>query len=390
MKEPPSADDRFRHFFDYDIWLIPGSILDRLLHLHGQDFSYAEFLQIYCEIETGLLWDELPFTILVPIALTAFEDNAPMKLSPDVGLIQISDALQLARVKNLGSPTTPANEVVVGAATHAAVFTGWKMPNYSGYGFKPYEKPGWFPTSLIDSFFDALRVVTGLDTGYAQIIMLPSADWAFPPFDGTLPPVVPGPEVRKYPLHFDDFGWLKERQPVTRSQLEEVSEIYHTISKRKSLQLGAARLSASMLREIEDDKILDLLIGLEACLGDDGRSEMTHKLALRTAAVLAHADGRNPEETFKHVKHLYDYRSAVAHGDEERAAKRREIETSEGMAFSSEVATTYLRIVIRALSRSNALRTGREIDFSLILAGLRKVQSVSDPSNEEGPDPVQG
>jgi hypothetical protein len=41
-----------------------------------------------------------------------------------------------------------------------------------------------------------------------------------------------------------------------------------------------------MLREQEADSVLDLLIGLEALLGDQTTTEVTHKLAIRAAAVL--------------------------------------------------------------------------------------------------------
>jgi hypothetical protein len=199
--------------------------------------------------------------------------------------------------------------------------------------------------------------------------------WAYR-FREDLPPVVSGPSARRYPSHFDDFGWLVEREPVTTDQLAEVAEVYAGLEGKDSLGLSAKRLSAAMLREEEDDAILDLLIGLEAMLSDKEKGELTFKLAVRTAAVLAGLRDYDPSVVFGHVKQLYNYRSAVAHGDAKRAAKLRTLEVAGEQVSSITLATSFLRDVARQLIKHPDLAAASDIDSKLILRSLAEAAGV--------------
>lgn len=382
MKEPPEPGSRFRDFFDHEVWEIPVSIFDRLMRLKDRDFSEGDFLDLYCELEAGYLWDRLPIVIVVPIVLTHF-DAANFQLSGTTGIIELSEEVQLARMPSRDSPTMSANEVVLGAATHAFILANYEMANPTGDPYPEHDNLGWYPTVPIDQFFDALRVVTGLDTGYAQLFLMPRQGWANS-FSRDLPSILCGPAVRRYPDHFDDFGWLEKREPVTTDQLSEVGEVLAALDQGgQSLQLAASRLSAAMLREKEDDKILDLLIGLEAALGDKSKTEMTFKLALRTAAILA---GVAPEEAgviFGNVKKLYAYRSAVAHGDRKRADQRRTIELDGELVAVSDIAIRYLRNVIRELGQRPDIEQAGDIDAKLILRALTDARMGGGPLDKE-------
>jgi hypothetical protein len=367
VKEVPAADadQRHRDFFDLDVWFIPQEILDRLMRTAGEDFSYEQFLDVYVVKEAGHLRENLAVSMLIPIALTRFESRR-RQIGLNVELIELTEAQQLARVRAFGSPASPANETVVGAATHALHLTGWEMPNSMGDPYPPFDRPGWWPLEKVDRFFDALRVVTGLDTGYAQLCLQPAEDWAFS-FTRDLPPLILGPEVRRYPERFDNFGWNVEREVVSDKRLEEVASLYADLEKRERLRLPSRRLSSAMLRTSDDDRILDLLIGLEALLGDQSKTEMTYKLAVRAAAVLAAGGDIEPSSIFGNVKQLYSYRSAVAHGDRKRADKRRLMETAQGQVKATIVAENYLRAAIGVLSVRADIGTASDIDSKLVL-----------------------
>jgi hypothetical protein len=370
VKEVQEPGSRAEDFFHYDVWSIPGSVFDRLMRLCGDSFTYADFLEVYLEIEAGHLREDLSFAVIVPVVLTLFEEDA-FRIAPNLGLRRLSGPEQLARISEYAAVSSPANELVVGAATHALILVGYAAPNFCGDSYPPYDRPGWWPTEPIDRFFDALRVVTGVDTGYAQLCMLPLEGWA-QTYRLGLPPLVLGPQVRRYPEYFDDFGWLRDDvAPISGQALSEVGDLYRALGERPRLSLAARRLSAAMLRTDDQDKILDLLIGLEALLGDEAKSEMTYKLALRTAAVLAATGDFDPALVFADVKRLYAYRSAVAHGDAERARKRRTIRRPDGLEHSAiDLAARYLRQTIRFLSMREDLDDPGEIDARLLLSPL--------------------
>lgn len=286
-------------------------ILDRLLHLVGKGFEEKHFVSVYVEAERGLLWDELPVDIVVPIALLTFEEDL-RAVSERVTIERLSDDEQLARV-----PTkyyvAAVPRPLVGAATHAFVLAQWKIDNGNHWEWR-FEEPRRYPLEEIETCFEALRLATGLRTGFAQIYIRPRGwahDWL-----AHLPPVVSGPVLRRYPPSFDNFSWLSEATTVEGDAAATVGEVLGDLAVAPgSLRVASRRLSDALLREREADAVVDLCIALEAVLGDRSTSEITHKLALRTAAVVARAGASDDAgEVFRDVKQLYAYRSKVVHG----------------------------------------------------------------------------
>jgi hypothetical protein len=126
----------------------------------------------------------------------------------------------------------------------------------------PNEKPNrlrwdlfrFYPLDRIERFFTALRIVTGLYTGFAQVCIRPigwSKGWV-----AALPPVIKGAAGRRYPPWFDEWGWLAEPPPaVTDKQLTDVAVVDHQLEKAPAqIALAGRRLSAAILREHEDDR----------------------------------------------------------------------------------------------------------------------------------------
>ena len=63
-------------------------------------------------------------------------------------------------------------------------------------------------------FFAALRLATGIETGYAQILMIPRK-WTFEYLADLIPSY--GVTVRRYPNHFDNYGWSSHQIPIVSS-----------------------------------------------------------------------------------------------------------------------------------------------------------------------------
>jgi hypothetical protein len=114
------------------------------------------------------------------------------------------------------------------------------------------------------------------------------------------------------------------------------------------VRLAARRLAAAQARsdEDEDDRTVDACIGLEALLGE-GRDELTHRLALRAATVLATRSDEavDARVVYGLVKKVYSHRSAVVHGS---ASDKHKVIKVNGTEWSaSAVAVFLLREVLR-------------------------------------------
>jgi hypothetical protein len=361
-------------------------VLNRLIHLYGDEFSDEQLRATYGEYERGVLPDRLPISIVVPIALTPFELEGRVALDDRVSIERMSDGWQLAR-----APRGPqygegagASPVVVGAATHALVLDYWWLPNRKsllGGGLETHRL-AFYPLEEIERFFQALRIVTGLETGFAQISIRPNA-WAHR-WEGTLPATLSGALGRRYPAWFDDWGWLRNPPaPISNDQVDAVGRAY-TALEHAGRQVGVAarRLSAATLREVEEDAIIDLCIGLEAALGDESHAEITHKLALRTAAVVARSAGANPQLVFRQVKDIYRFRSAVVHGKPTQKVRR--VSVADGSVLATAAATQLLRQVLAALLKHAEWRDPNRVD-DLVLSGLAHLDEDESPDATAAP-----
>jgi hypothetical protein len=198
--------------------------------------------------------------------------------------------------------------------------------------------------------------------------------WAID-YTASLPRLIPGPTVRQYPEHFDNYGWIGERPTVSLDQVKHTGEVAAALlTSGRRVALAARRLSSSKLRVREDDRIIDLCIALEALLGDKSPGETTHRLAMQVAGILAQSDIPElpPQEVFASVNRIYDYRSSVAHGEDPE--KKRII---SGMtAFPYPVSATYLaeyyvRITLLTLLGEPAWRNPATIDREILLGALK-------------------
>jgi hypothetical protein len=110
---------------------------------------------------------------------------------------------------------------------------------------------------------------------------------------------------------------------------------------------------------------------MEILLSDGSPQEVTHKLALRLAALSTLVPGYEHRSTkvFRDVKSaIYPYRSAVAHGDAKKASKSREIKTESGDAIPAvKLATEYLGMALQAVAAHPEYLEPTTIDEVLLL-----------------------
>jgi len=373
--------------------LFAEELMERFLHLHqGEEPSDALLLPIYLPLEAPTLEKVLTFDVVVPVVLTHFEDVEDVKLSNALSLRRLSDAEHLARWP-LGTRTTESvNDLVVSAATHAFVWTGHEV-SADQWAQRHSNASVPIPWHEIDVAFDALRVVTGFRTGYAQVIFDPKG-WV-EDYTGNLPPLIRGPLVRRYPEKLENWGWNRKAPSVTHEQLVDVAETLRVLSSDSHLQMAARRFSASLLRSEEDDSVVDLCTCLEILLTDDTKTEVMHKLRLRAAAISArHSPGLDARLVFASVADVYALRSFLLHGSKSKRKKPkdhlRKIKLGSHEFRTVNVARWIAQSVLHWTIAQGHLVPADEIDKELILDALTQApEEDSLPPDSSAPTPKE-
>lgn len=127
-------------------------------------------------------------------------------------------------------------------------------------------------------------------------------------------------------------------------------------SKEGRLALAIRRLVSAESRRSHEDRLIDYWVGLEALYGVGGTSEVSYRVGIRMAHALA--IGEQPQRTlFKQVRDSYNLRSAVVHGDPQRAKK--------ATAASADQAEAWLRESIRLWWQTTAGPTASDVDQQL-------------------------
>ena len=364
----PESEEAQR-FARISVALVALDPFDHAWHVAGEDFTEEDFRQVWQPVEARLLTERLPVEIWVPIALTNFESEG-LDLTPAVRLEPIPEDLQLARVPRQVHGAA-VSDSVVGGATHAVVLAGYTVPG--GKDYQRYShKPSFYPVDEVDLLFEALRLAADIDTGYAQVFLRP-VGWVIG-YTAHLADVDRGAFFRRYPAHFDDWGWLRQPPTVSGEQVDAWRRLLAGLhASPKPLRLGSRRLSMAMLRDDEADAVVDVCIGLESALGDASPTEMTHKLALRVAAALCAAEGGDAAEAarvFTQVKRLYSWRSKIVHGVGDANKARTKLEETANETAGRTVATTLLRRGLVALLQHEPPLHGDLIDQRLIMPSL--------------------
>lgn len=353
----------------YGVDRLPAVIIDRFLHLHGLSATLTpkRLDAIYTPLESAILQEKLAIDIVVPILLAECEFRRA-KIKNTISIERMDDDLLLARGRALQYHDRRKG-ILAMAATHAFVLRHWE--------FSP--RPFWMldrdlseaenlPVDLINRLFAAVRLETSVSNGYAQIVTVPRG-WA-KSYEADLLPVASATTVA-YPRQLEQHGWLKEPGKMSLEQARRVRRTFDRIEQHLTsnpLRIALDKLNASALREDREDAVLDVTIALEALLTDDNR-EVTHKLALRMAALqkLSHSATPTPSQVFKDTKKIYAYRSAIIHGRTEKV-KERILKTSADEPIPMvQLAVQRLRGAIQAILEHPEYLDPERIDHDLLV-----------------------
>ena len=131
----------------------------------------------------------------------------------------------------------------------------------------------------------------------------------------------------------------------------------------QSLRTALNRFNSSYERRTLSDRLIDLVIALEALFGDGESSSITYKVAMRCACWLKQP-GSGRQKTFRDVRKSYAYRSKVVHG----RTKMEPTFGSEVDALEAIVRGSLVKLLVYQRTKGKA-PDGTEIDRIIMSGG---------------------
>lgn len=375
-KENVRKNDLFPDIHKFYIKSAIKNAIEKYVHKY-QSFLYEDIKgkETIAPIINFIFNKKLSIDIIIPILFLDF-DLDKFTINDDVEIVRIEDQLHLSR-HNIKSYNISVHECVLSSATHALVLKNWSVPNAENLlRFDILYNPIAYPIDLIEKFFGALRIATDVNTGYAQLLSSP-IKWGHLHSKADLPDLI-GATVRSYPNWFENYYWNLDSVPkVSMSDTEVIKDLFIKLMecKENSIDIAIKRLNTCLVRDTEEDSVLDATIALEALFSDGGTQEMTHKLAMRVAALSKLTDEfkNDPKQVFTDIKGIYSYRSAIVHGSKQLDNKR-VIKIKEEKISAHSVAIEYLRLSLKTLLQHPEYRNPTIIDDKLLLANTSKAQ----------------
>ncbi len=162
-------------------------------------------------------------------------------------------------------------------------------------------------------------------------------------------------EYGSYPLNDATLGSLVQFVDVYWPVLGKIEKT------QMSLQTAISRFSSSYEKRSLADRMIDLVIALEALFGDSEAGGIAYKVAMRAACWL-HATEEERCAAFDTIKKVYRHRSEVVHGNPGKPLTGHRVNELEGMIRSG------LRKFLDWQVQHGKTPSSRDID-GLIMAG---------------------
>lgn len=363
LLEEPNASDMFSTITKVYI----ENILERYYHLNKSNEYCAELYDsIYLQVENLMFAEDLFFDISLPILFIGFNFDEVL-INENLVIRRISDEHHKARF-GIRSYSPPISDSVISSATHEVVFKNYSIKKGNRFYNCPLGNENAYPIENFELFFNAIKIVTNLSSGFAQVLVYPN-NWARH-FLTDLP-FLQGLSTRKYPYIFDDYYWNNTSFPILDTvQAQNIGNLFLKLlnNTNNKITIASKRLRSSYLRDNEDDSILDIIIALEILLSDNDKGEITHKLALRVAKLIAvHNNRYDAMQVFEAVKKIYAFRSSVVHGSTKANTKREiTLHPAASPINTISLANDFLREVIKISVENPKYLSPKEIDSLLL------------------------
>ncbi|MBB5329688.1 HEPN domain-containing protein [Tunturiibacter gelidoferens] len=365
-------DDFSIRMFEIEVRLFIADLIDMYVSRHGyNEIDTAELRKIFEPKHRAYSLDHVPVAIWVPFLFLPC-DFDQCSLDEAISLKKIPDELQLSR-SSTKSTAAAVHDKVLESASHALVLENYTVKNIkNGDMWESASQPTAFPLDTIDTLIGLLRVASGIQTGYAQLLIEPVD--TVTKYGGIGRQVI-GTSVRKYPNYFENYYWDENSfKKLSYAEASHVRDLWHSFSalsesNKNRVALALRRLNQSYLRESQEDSILDLTMAFEVLLVPNETQELTYKLSMRLAGLLGKYDKTLSVKTvFSQMKQIYKHRSNVIHGNIGQVSKSREIKVDESTSVPTvDLAIKYLRKAVDILIQSPELLNASLIDTEILL-----------------------
>ncbi len=293
---------------------------------------------------------DLEIDIYVPICLATFEDEI-IKLSDKIEIIRIPDDIQKSR-QHTCSYETNNEDWLAACATHMIVIHGYCFKNDKYISINTVTRNYHaYPLHIIDDIMAVIRVATGYNIGYEQILAFP-LNWVdeisedLTPLYGAKSHFVNAKEVEKMWMQLDV-------NKVSSEQALEIQKIYSVVQSceedktKGNLSFALKRLNRCMLRNEYDDMAIDATIGLESLLSGGTKGEITYTISNRIPVVFTqeYNDIYTPNICRSIMKKIYNYRSIVVHGGTIKE-KDKFFEINDSKVEIEKIAVDFLRYTL--------------------------------------------
>jgi hypothetical protein len=136
----------------------------------------------------------------------------------------------------------------------------------------------------------------------------------------------------------------------------------HNSPNLSRIALALRRWSDASLRLLDEDKLIDYWIGLESLFTKGTSSEIRFRASLRIAAYLGKSAVERTD-MYAAMRHSYDWRSSIVHGD---AAQTEKLTRKEPLSSTAAKTRLYLRDTILRLLESNEVFDPQIIELELL------------------------
>ena len=249
-------------------------ILERYYLISVKKDKNVKLLEnIYIPVENYFYADNLTFDIATPILFTNFGFDEYV-IDKNIVIRRISEEYNKSRV-SIKSYSPPVTSSLLSSATHELVLKNYHSKKPKRFIENTFSEESVYPHEKLELFFNALKIITNINTGYAQVLVYPH-DWVESYKMDLL--YLTGTSVKRYPSRFDNFYWNVTDLPnVSGEEINTVGNLYLELleNQNNKLRIANKKLRYSYLRDNEEDSILDIIIALETLLSDGDKGEIT-------------------------------------------------------------------------------------------------------------------
>lgn len=110
---------------------------------------------------------------------------------------------------------------------------------------------------------------------------------------------------------------LGDKCTLTSTETEELKKVFTKLRKNDDsrFRIASSRLSYGLERRLNEDKLLDYMIGLESLYLPGKTDELSFRLSLRASFITNDAMSKR-KEVFRFIRRMYDSRSNIVHGNQ--------------------------------------------------------------------------